>query len=132
MKWRGFWDNKEELFIGACLQFPLYFIIGWKILFIMPLCGLLWRLGGVEGGSKLARRIGVPLVVCTITFAVLHQWIIFLAVPFMVWLNPISYGKEAWLYKILKNDFLVRNLGYLWYWAAFCIAFIATKYVSGI
>ena len=123
MKWKDYWDCPEEIFIGAMLQVPLYFIVGWWIIPIMASCGLLWRLGGVDGGTKLARRIGVPFVVCLATFLATSHWIIFLAVPFMVWLNPISYGKEAWLYKILKNDFLVRNLGYLWYWSAFSIAY---------
>ena len=123
MKWKDYFDCWEEIFNGAVLQFPIYFIVGWWVLPIMLACGLLWRLGGVDGGTKLARRIGVPLIVCSASFLANNHWVIFLAVPFMVWLNPISYGKEAWLYKILKNDFLVRNLGYLWYWSAFSIAY---------
>jgi hypothetical protein len=120
MNWKAFWDCPEELFIGACLQFPLYFIIGWKILFIMPLCGLLWRLGGWEHGSKLFRRIGVPLCVCVPAFCVVHNPFIFLAVPFMVWLAP-SYGEESWLFKLLKNDFLTRLICFAWYWTAFSV-----------
>jgi len=123
MKWKDFWDNPEETFIGACLQFPLYFIVGWWILLIMPLCGLLWRLGGVSGGSKLFRRLGVPATVCGATFLTLHHWQIFIAVPFMVWIAP-SYGVESWLYKLLKNDFLTRIVCYLWYWTAFSLAVI--------
>ena len=123
MKWRDYWDCPEEIFIGAVIQFPLYFIIGWKILFIMPLCGLLWRLGGVEGGVKWARWAVVPLIICTITFVMLHSWWIFLAAPFMVKLMPFSYGKSGWLYKWLKNDFLVRMITFCWYWLVFSIAY---------
>ena len=122
MKWKDYWDCPEEIFIGAMLQFPLYFIIGWKILIIMPLCGLLWRLGGVEGGTKLARRIGVPLIICTITFVMLLKWTIFLAIPFMVWLAP-SYGVDSWLYKIIKHAFLTRLICFGWYWFTFSIAY---------
>jgi hypothetical protein len=43
---KSFFDNWEEIFIGACLQFPLYFIVGWWVLPIMLVCGILWRLGG--------------------------------------------------------------------------------------
>ena len=123
MKWKDFWDNPEELMIWGLLQFPLYFVIGWWILLIMPLCSVLGRFGGVEGGSKLARRIGVPLVVCWVTFAHTHQWQIFFAVPFMVWLAP-SYGVESWLFKIIKNDFLTRLICFGWYWTVFAIAFL--------
>jgi len=124
MNWQSFWDNPEEIFIGVFLQFPLFYVVGWKIAFIMAVCGVFWRLGGWEHGSKLWRRIGVPLVVCGATFLTLHHWTICLAGPFMVWLAP-SYGKEAWLYKRLGGDnFLTRIICYGWYWAAFSIAFI--------
>ena len=120
---KNFFDNWEEIFIGATLQFPLYFIIGWWVLPIMIACGLLWRLGGVEGGSKLFRRIGVPLLVTLATFLTLHHWLIFLAVPFMVWLAP-SYGEKSWLFKLLKNDFITRVICFAWYWIAFSLALI--------
>jgi hypothetical protein len=119
----GFLDNPEELFIGACLQFPLYFIVGWWVIPIMLVCGVLWRLGGWEHGNKLFRRLGVPLMVCGATFLVTHHWTIFLAVPFMVWLAP-SYGVDSWLYKWLKNDFLTRIICFAWYWTAFSIAYL--------
>ena len=112
----------EELFIGSLLQFPLYFIIGWWIIPVSILCGILWRLGGWSEGNKLFRRLGVPLVVCGSTFLVIHHWTIFLAIPFMVWLAP-SYGKESWLFRLVKNVFLTRLICYGLYWAAFSLAY---------
>jgi len=120
---KKFFDTPEEIFVGAMLQFPLYFIVGWLIIPIMIICGLLWRFGGVEGGSKLARRLGVPFIVCFSTYLCTKHYIIFLAVPFMIWLCPASYGKNSWLYKLIKNDFLVRIILYSWYWLMFSIAY---------
>jgi len=126
MNWKAMLEP-EEYFVGAVLQFPLYFIVGWSILPVMAICGLLWRLGGISGGNKLFRRLGVPFVVCFATFmCTKNQWIWF-AVPFMVWLNPMTYGIDSWLYRWLKNDFLVRILGYAWYWAAFSVVFFISK-----
>jgi hypothetical protein len=121
MNWKALLEP-EEYFIGAMLQFPLYFIVGWPVIAIMALCGVLWRLGGAEGGSKLFRRLGVPFAVRGVSMFYGVGWTILLAVPFMVWLAP-SYGKESWLYKLIKNDFLTRIITYVWYWGAFCIAY---------
>ena len=122
MNWRSFFDNPEEFFIGACLQFPLIFLAGWWVLPIMGLCAVLWRLGGAEGGSKLFRRLGVPFVVCGSAMLFGAGWTIILAVPFMVWLAP-SYGVDSWLFKLVKNDFLARLICFGWYWTAFAIAY---------
>ena len=119
---KSFFDNPEEFFIGACLQFPLYFIVGWWILLIMGVCSVFWRLGGWEHGSKIFRRIVVPLVVCGSSMLFGVSWVILLAMPFMVWFAP-SYGKDSWLYKLIKNDFLTRLICYAWYWAVFSIAY---------
>ena len=119
----SFWQW-EEIFIGAVLQFPLYFIIHWWVLPVMAACGLLWRFGGWSKGVKWARWALVPAVVCIATFLFAHSWWIFLAAPFMVKLMPFSYGKSGWLYKWLKNDFLVRIITYSWYWSAFSIAYL--------
>ena len=113
----------EELFIGAVLQFPLYFIVGWVVLPIMLVSGLLWRLGGWKHGNKLFRRLGVPFVVCGSAMLYGASWTVFLAMPFMVWLAP-SYGKESWLFKKLKNDFLTRLICFGWYWIAFSLAYM--------
>ena len=123
MTLKDFLDNPEEIFVGACLQFPIYFIVKWWAIPIMILCGFLWRAGGCKGGNKLFRRIGVPLVVTGATFIFLHHFWIFLAVPFMVWLAP-SYGQDSWLFKIIKNEFLTRLICFAWYWSAFSLAFL--------
>lgn len=132
----SFWQW-EEIFIGACLQFPLYFIMGWSVIPTALICGVLWRLGGWTHGHKAFRWAVVPLFVCFCAFmCTKNQWI-FLAAPFMVKIAP-SYGKSSWLYKWVKRhcayagwatedqraNFLTRILCYFWYWAAFSIAFI--------
>ena len=135
MTWKDFFDCPEEIFIGACLQFPVYFLIKWWAVPVMIACGLLWRAGGVTGGNKLFRRLGVPGVVCLSAFLVLHQWTIFLAVPFMVWLCPASYGKSSWLFKwILENvqdekkaDIITRGILFFWYWTAFFIVLMLCR-----
>jgi hypothetical protein len=119
---KSFFDNPEEIFIGMALQFPLYFIVGWWVIPIMFLCGILWRLGGCENSSKLFRRIGVPLIVCGSAFVFDRHWMIFSAVPFMVWVAP-SYGVDSWLYKLIKNDFLTRLICFDWYWFFFVVAY---------
>lgn len=120
MNWKSFFDNWEEIFVGACLQFSLYFVISWWIIPIMLLCGFMWRLGGWEYGNKWFRWLGVPLIICSATFLVERSWWIFGAIPFIVFLAP-AYGVDSWLYKWLKNDFLVRLICYLWYWSAFAL-----------
>jgi hypothetical protein len=122
----SFWNNKEEFFIGACLQFPLYFIVGWWILPVMLVCGILWRLGGWSNGAKIFRWAGVPFVVCLSAFYMGVGGCIFLALPFMVKIAP-SYGKESWLFKLLKNDFLTRLICFTWYWTAFGIIYWGIK-----
>jgi hypothetical protein len=81
----------------------------------------------IKISPKLFRRLGVPLVICLSTYLSIHKWQIFLAVPFMVWISPFSYVKAGWLYKWLKNDFLVRIICFAWYWTAFAIALLAEK-----
>ena len=106
--------------VGALLQFPLYFITGWWVIPIMIVCAFLWLAGGVKGGNKIFRRIGVPLTVCVCTSLCTNNYIILFAVPFMVWLAP-SYGVESWLFKLIKNDFLTRIICFAWYWLAFSL-----------
>jgi hypothetical protein len=119
---KGFFDNWEEIFIGAVLQFPLYFVIGWWVLPLMAVCGILWRVGGVTGGVKWARWLIVPSLVCGSAFLVTHSWPVLLAIPFMVKLAP-SYGIDSWLFKLTKNDFITRLICYAWYWGAFAVAY---------
>ena len=122
-KLKSFFDNPEEIYIGACLQFPLYFIVKWWVLPIMLVCGLLWRYGGWVYGNKLARRLGVPLTVCISAYFTTKNMYLFLATPFMVRLAP-SYGKDSWLYKLIKDDFLTHLICFAWYWAAFAGAYL--------
>lgn len=134
MKLKDFLDSPEEIFVGAMLQFPLYFIVGWYVVPIQILCGLLWRWGGVSGGFKLARRIGVPLTVCMATAITFHKLSIFIAIPFMIWLMP-SYGADGWLFKtsmkITNNhaisDILTRSITYFLYWTSFLLVLVFIK-----
>lgn len=126
--------NKQEFFIGTCLQFPFVFVIDWWVILIMPICGLLWSLGGAEGGRKEFRRLGVPLTVCLATYIASKAWLIFFAIPFMIWLVP-SYGKTSWLYQFFLEavdspeaaDFLTRVVTYILYWVAFGVVLFVSK-----
>jgi hypothetical protein len=127
--------NVEEIFIGAMLQFPLYFIIGWWVVLVQLFCGLLWALGGAEGGSKLFRRIGVPSTVCVASWLATNHIGILLAIPFMVWFSPFSYGEDTWLFQLslrLSNrnrliaNTLTRSITYIWYWVIFVFTLVLT------
>ena len=122
MNWKALLEP-EEWFVGAFLQAPLYFIVGWWVIPIMVLCGILWRLGGWTFGNKLFRRLAVPFLVCLSTFLVERHWQIFLAMPCMCWVAP-SYGIDSWLFKIVKNDFLTRLICFAWFWTTFSIAYL--------
>jgi len=94
----------------------------------MPICGLFWAIGGAAGGSKLFRRIGVPLVTCLTIYAFdkFHPWSVFFAIPFMVWIAP-SYGIDSWLFKLFSKvtkepNFPTRLVTYIWYWYAIGVA----------
>lgn len=110
------------MFVWAMLQFPLIFVIGWWVIPVMGISGILGRLGGTKGSSKLFRRLGVPLVCCGSIYLDTGNLWAFMAVPFMSWLSP-SYGKESFLYKFFKkrlnekeSDLLTRTITYGWYW----------------
>lgn len=132
MKLDKFFDgNYEELFIGAMLQFPLYFILGWWVLPVMVICGIFWRIGGMEGGSKLFRRILIPALVCGSAALGVNDLGVLLAIPFMVWFAP-SYGGSSTLFKFFmqvsnnrkKADLLTRCTTYFFYWASFMAALL--------
>jgi hypothetical protein len=124
VKWKDYWDCPEEIIICGILScIPIYWIIGWWVLPMMAVNGLLWRWGGATGGWIPARWALVPLIVCGATFIALSNWTIFLAAPFMDYLSPFGYGKESWLYKWLKSDFLTRLICWAWYWFIFSIAY---------
>jgi hypothetical protein len=132
LKLKEYFDNPFEIFWGACSQFPIILIIKWWAIPVMFLCGLLWRLGGTAGGSKHARRIGVPLVLCLSVFIHFHRFGIFLAVPLMIWGCPWSYGADSWLFIKMKQltgnqemaDLYTRFVLLVWYWAIFMAALL--------
>lgn len=129
MKIKDFLDNAFELFWGACVQFPIILIVKWWAILVMAVCGILWRLGGTKDSSKLFRKVGVPLVLCTSAFLKYHRWQVFLAAPLMIWACPWSYGKESWLYVQMRKltgddeiaDLVTRLILFFWYWVVFII-----------
>lgn len=133
-KIKDFFDNPEEIFIWSMLQFPLYFILGWYVIPVQLLCGILGRLGGWKYGNKAFRRLGVPLTVCLATALTLHKLSILIAVPFMIWLCP-SYGASGWLFKtclkLTSNhkmaDLLCRGITYIIYWTSFTLVLVFIK-----
>jgi len=130
VKLKDYLDNPFEFFWGFCAQFLIILIVKWWALPVMVLCGLLWRLGGVTGGIKLARRIGVPLVLCGATFLKYHQFGVFAAAPLMIWGCPWSYGDESWLFIQMKEftgdqekaDLYTRFILFVWYWTVFLLS----------
>lgn len=106
--------------MGAMLQWPLYFFVGWWVLPVMVVTAFLWRMGGWSRGHKLYRRVGVPLVVCGVSIFFGAGWAMLLAGPFMVWLAP-SYGEKSWLYTQVGprvgRDLITRVICFGWYWA---------------
>jgi len=50
----------SELSVGAFVQFPFYYMIGWWVLVLMLVSALLWAYGGASHTSKSWRRWGVP------------------------------------------------------------------------
>lgn len=138
MKLKDFFDNWYELRTGALLQIPLCLIVGWWVTPIMLVCAVLWRLGGVTGGNKLFRKVGVPLVVCWATYVDMHAPLIFIAIPFMIWLFP-SYGKSGFIYKFFINsgdgdeeyaDFMTKMTGHIWYWVSFYIVLLLQEVIK--
>ena len=128
MNWKSFFDNPEELFIsGLCASVFLYWVIGWWVIPVFFVNAFLWRYGGWEHGNKLARRVGVPIVVCGVSMLFGVGWAILLAGPFMVWLAP-SYGEKSWLFKVFKEDFPTRFICFTWYWTAYLLAFLVSRF----
>lgn len=128
MKLKDFLDNPFEIFWWGCTNFPIVLYVQWWVIPIMILSGLLGRLGGTEGGHKLFRKIGDPILVCGATYLKFHEWGIFIAIPFMVWLAP-AYGATSWLFKLMtklygrdKADMPTRLIILACYWAAYLIA----------
>ena len=127
--------NIEELFVGACIQYPFYFLIGWWVLPLMVVSAILWALGGAEKSNKLFRRLGVPVASSISVLLVLQWWFI----PIFIlpgWGSiTLGYGMPdatdegsflGRLYlKFLKNyklaQFATRITIYILYWASFIL-----------
>ena len=56
--------NKEEIAVGSVVALAYMYFTGLLTIATVPLCALLWALGGAEKSSKAWRRIGVPIVLC--------------------------------------------------------------------
>ena len=104
----------EEIWIGAMLQFPLYFIVGWWVLPLMAACGLMWRLGGWEHGNKLWRRIGSSLCMIAVLLSPSNPLNWFYIVP----IGMIFYGSWSYFGWLTPGDHKERWFNYL---AAACI-----------
>jgi hypothetical protein len=74
--------SKQEMILGGLSVAVLGFKISWIVLLLSPICAILWALGGDKDGSKLFRRLGVPLsAVAFSTLAWGLHWHYFLTIP---------------------------------------------------
>ena len=124
----------DELIIGALFQGPLIWITNfWVGLGSMLLGAILWSLGGWEHGNKLFRMIGATGLTCGLAALFIKNPYVLIAIPFMVWVSPFSYGKSAWLYRfVLKHfviqddtrhaDLITRLVTFSWYWGMLLLA----------
>ena len=128
--------NIEEIFVGACIQFPFYFLVGWWVLALMPVSGFLWALGGAKDSSKLFRRLGVAVAtVVSVVVTNITWWPIASFIPVGWGVLTLGYGMPdgedegsffGKLYlRILKNyklaNFSTRLTTYIIYWVAFIV-----------
>jgi hypothetical protein len=74
--------------------------------------GVLYRLGGADGYSKLYRRIGVPLVVLINSLFVAKISVGLSVLAFVLLFGSLSagYGVNSRLTKFLKDPYLVRGV----------------------
>lgn len=127
--------NYEEIFIGAFIQTPFYFTIGWWVLLLMPISGLLWALGGAKDSNKLYRRLGVPLATCVAVIAYnWHFWAILAGLLPAFCAVSLGYGESSWLFRKLEPwfkeiviDYPVRMITYALYWLSFGLALTLIK-----
>lgn len=85
-----FLDNREELATGFLFGLAQVFIAGWLAVAIAVPCAVLWRLGGVKGGNRWFRRLGVPCVIAGALFLATHS--LWCLVPFAAMWGPLSLG----------------------------------------
>ena len=90
IKLKDFLDNKTELLAGALIGLSAIFFVKWLVLATIPLCAVLYRLGGVTGGDHLWRKIGVPVAFSGAMFlATLDYWSL---VPIASWWAILGLG----------------------------------------
>jgi len=81
-------------------------ILGIK-LFLISLCGLLYRLGGKDGFSKGFRRFGCPSLIL-ISLIISKNYIGIISIPFIMASLLIGYGYNSKMMKLFKNKYIVR------------------------
>ena len=124
--------NPVEFFVGFFIELPFYYLVGVFILLVGVLSGLLWALGGAEGGNKLFRRIGVPLLTSLVLFCFGFGYFMILSgigASLALWLG---YGEESWLFKFYmkktanhaKADFLTRMTTYFIFWLSYGLGLV--------
>lgn len=85
--------NIEEIAVGSWLQFPFYFLIGWWVIPLMVLSGVLWAVGGSRDSVKAIRRLGVPLAsVVAVIASNPHLWPCLAFIPIGFVILSIGYG----------------------------------------
>ena len=99
---------------------------------LIVLCGYLWRLGGsgnLGKKSKLARRVGCPLVI-GLAGILSKNWVSLFSLPLLGAAFTLGYYENSTLYKWFKNLYIVRFIcgmlyalasifiisGWLFYW----------------
>lgn len=86
--------NKEELIIGFIFGIAFSPIIHWWSLVIAPFTSIFWAISGSEWkyNFKLWRRLGVPLIACTVVYLVTKNWHIWVSLPFAFAILSMGYG----------------------------------------
>lgn len=125
--------NLEEMFVGACIQFPFYFMIGWWVILLMAASSILWALGGAENSNKLYRRLGVAVATSAFMITISPAILLFIlpgwGILTLGYGMPDATDKGSWLgrfyLRALKNykaaNFATRVTTYILYWVAFIV-----------
>ena len=78
--------------------------------------GVLYRLGGAAGYDKIFRRGGVPAVIVGSALFLSGNTLAMMALPLIYGALTLGYGigdegdKGCWLWKVLRNRYLVRGV----------------------
>ena len=91
--------SKQEIVIGAIIGMALFPFIGILCLTTIPLCAIMYVLGGYEGWHKNWRRLGVPTVLCIALVLATKTWSV---TPYLLafWLTmwgslTVGYGMNS-------------------------------------